>query len=319
MEKKTLKLLKNLFLFFLIPAGLLLSGVVFSLFFNPLESFSTLHYPSNNVSYTQMPSMGIIEDGDVIKGTFQSKDENLSTIMLNFDYNSRQIEDFEIVFKIKKDSEGEWFYQVKRHSQAFALKGYYVLGFPIINSQAGEKIDFEVQFNGISKKSTLTVDDDNFLAGTSYKFSKSVLLTSKQDLVVFSSKKIFLLLTNVNTLINLNMYFIAFVLYVIALLYFYKKLITFPLLILGLIFVDILLIWRPIELITVSLAVLFIATIHQHKLASKWIFINSFIVFSLCIIFSFFRFNALLAKASIWLYLFLVIFAFIELKKLNKN
>lgn len=312
-----MKKIRAFILLVLIPILLLAVWFAGSLFFNKAESFTTLTYRSNDVSFTSFPNEGILRNGEKITGSFNAHEKHLGTVTLLLNESIRQDDDYYLQLKIRKSTSNKWLYEIKDRSRSFKEMGHYTFGFPILNNNKEEKIVFEITAEKIAPYNLIKVSKKNLLLNTKYKFNKAEIVQSPLRFLSFVYTKISLFITNPEMLIATNHFFIGFALYMIGVLYITKRLTNFANVTLALIALDIILVRTQIGVINVSLFLLLIASVIQNKKKSAWSLQVAFALFILSAVFSIFGQYTYIDKASTWVYLFLIVFTVQKVRELR--
>ena len=134
---------KPIFKFFFFPLFLLLISfaVIFSYILTSDLSFTTLSnfYGKSILTNFKNP----LKKGDVVKGEFRAKENNLGIIAIAFDPRYKTWDD--IIFRIKEKGQNRWYFSNKYWAGQFLDFQYFPFGFPIIKQSKNRTYQFEIQ------------------------------------------------------------------------------------------------------------------------------------------------------------------------------
>ncbi len=289
--------------YFLIPILLIFLFITCTSFYILTSdlSFSTL---SHFYSYKILSGQNLekpLKKGEIIKGEFIAKENNLGIIAVAFDPYFRTWDD--VIFRIKEKGSKKWYFSNKFWAPQFLDFEYFSFGFPIIRESRNKVYQFEIKSLVAKEGEGLKVRKIFPSVVVKYQFNKKELLTHKINLIQFLLKKFF------NNFYTPNFIFIFFVSispFLLYLTYFFNKLLFFKLLnILPIffLFLDIFMV-RNMYLY-INALILFLIFVNFQK--NKSLFHLSLILLFIMPLTNIFNFEYLQYKVSLWFVLILII------------
>lgn len=178
---------KPFFKFFIFPLSL--SFVSFAMIFSYILtsdlSFTILsnYYGKNILTNFINP----LKKGDVVKGEFKARENNLGIVAVAFDPRYKTWDD--IIFRIKEKGQSTWYFSNKYWAGQLIDFQHFSFGFPNIKVSKNKTYQFEIsslvakqgEGEGINKKFPSVI--------VKYQFQKNDLLSNKLNLFKFLIKK----------------------------------------------------------------------------------------------------------------------------------
>jgi hypothetical protein len=183
--------------------------MLFALFFNPYESFSSITYP--NFPLNRNTSL-ILVQGMTVEGKFTAKENNLGTILLKFpnipvlDYQYQDT----LVFRLKEADSASWYIQNKYRSGIFMDSPTFPFGFPRLPDSKGKNYVFQLESKAGGLANAVTVGNTFDIR---YILDKSQLFHSPQLLFGFVLKKVYVSIFDIDFLLNSFIYLTPLLLY----------------------------------------------------------------------------------------------------------
>ena len=290
---------KPFFKFFIFP--LILSLVSFVMIFSYILtsdlSFTILSnfYGKNILTNFKNP----LKKGDVVKGEFKARENNLGIVAIAFDPRYKTWDD--IIFRIKEKGQSSWYYSNKYWAGQLIDFQHFSFGFPNIKESKNKTYLFEIKSlvakqgegGGINEKFPSVI--------VKYQFQKNELLSNKPNLIKFIIKKF---VSNLSTpdfififLVSLSP-FLIYIFYLINSLFASRLLLFVPL---TLFFGDIFFIRKIyISIITILLFLFFL----NYK-NNKLLYLLSFLLILMPVI-MIINFSYMQQKVNLWFVLILI-------------
>lgn len=298
------KILFNpLFRYFFIPLFLicLFLSLVFLYVITSDLSFTTL---SNFYSYKILTGQNLkkpLKKGEIIKGEFTAKENNLGIVAIAFDPHYKTWDD--VIFRIKKKGEREWYFSNKFWAPQFLDFEYFSFGFPIIRESKNKIYQFEIKSLVAKEGEGLRIRKIFPSVVIKYQFNKNELLENKISLVKFLFKKF---LTNFYTPNFIFIFFVTISPLFLYLIYLFNELLflklSTPLTILFLLW-DILLIRNIYFYINFLILILLFINFEKNRLL---FYLSLFLLFFIPLT-NILNFQYLQYKVSLWFILILII------------
>lgn len=275
---------------------------LFSVFSYILTTDLSITTLSNFYSKNILKGPGIdkpLKKGQILKGEFTAKENNLGIIAIAFDPRFRTWDD--IIFRVKEKGAKDWYFSNKFWALQFLDFEYFPFGFPLIKESKNKTYQFELK-SLVAKEGEGVAIRKNFpTVIIKYQFNKNDLLTNKINLIRFFFKKI---LNNFYTPEFIFVFLVSFFPFLLYLIYLFKKSLSLKLLnIIPIIFLfwDIFLIRRIYGYLSfIILSLLFI------NLKKKKLFYLFLLLLFIMPLTNIFNFSYLQYKASYWFILILI-------------
>jgi len=210
-----MKLLKETYrwITFLIIAAILAILISVAHVFFLEQNFSSLRQPYSSSIFTSLKS-GELLSGNVIRGEFKTKENNLGIVSIRFTTFNRINYD-ELIFRIKEKGEKKWYYLNKYKSKEFGGYDLFPFGFPIINNSKGKSYIFELESLGGKPKNAVAIDSAEPSVRTTHKFSRGELLSDNKLLIQFLLKKIVLAVNSLDINLLISVYSLLVFLFIL--------------------------------------------------------------------------------------------------------
>lgn len=194
--------IKYLFKYFFVFALLLIFFLI-SIIFYILQSdlsFTTLsNFYSKNI-FSDNKLGRPLKKGEVIKGEFIAKENNLGIIAIAFDPRFKTWDD--VIFRIKEKGSKNWYYSNKYWALQFLDFEYFPFGFPLIKDSRDKIYQFELKSLVAKEGEGVAIRKMYPSVVVKYQFDKNQLLMNKTNLIQFLYKKL------LNNFFNQNFIFI---------------------------------------------------------------------------------------------------------------
>lgn len=199
-------------LYILFSFGVFIAAMVL---FNNSTSLSTL--PVDHTSGLDNKSKtGRILKGEKVRAVFIAAENNLGIISVRLkNYNKWNIDEDEIVFRIKEEGDRKWYYERAYGGGNFRTLTLYPFGFPTIVSSKNKKYIVEIISQRGTGDNSLTFNPNHPAIVGSYQFSKAVLVSNKTVFLHFVAQKITFSLSNPISILIIALSFSPFLTYLI--------------------------------------------------------------------------------------------------------
>ncbi len=157
---------------------------------------------------------GELLSGDLIRGEFKAKENNLGIISIRFLTFNRINSDI-FTFRIKEKGKKEWYYVNIYNSREFGGYNLFPFGFPIISNSKDRPYIFELESLRGKPKNAVAIDTAVPSVITTYKFSSDELLSDKKIFLQFILKKITLAVSGIDIRLFFSVY--AFLIFIFIL------------------------------------------------------------------------------------------------------
>lgn len=262
-------------------------------------SFTTL---SNFYSKNILKGQGIerpLKKGQILKGEFTAKENNLGIIAIAFDPRFRTWDD--VIFRVKEKGSREWYFSNKYWALQFLDFEYFPFGFPIIKESKNKTYQFEIK-SLVAKEGEGVAVRKNFpTVVIKYQVNKNDLLANKINLIKFFFKKF---LNNFYTPEFIFVFLVSLSPFLLYSIYFLKKSLSLKLLdIIPVIYLfwDIFFIRKIYSYLSFIILSLFFINFKKNKLV--YLFLLLLFIMPLTNIFNF---SYLQYKTSFWFILILI-------------
>lgn len=310
------KFLKVFLLGFIIPVFLLLLGVnlaVFSALKQDQDlTVITQHQTKNEIFFGRL---GEILANQKIQVEFKAIQDNLGAVSLRFNTFDRQNNDT-LVFRIKTKWQKDW-YSIKEYpTNQFKSYQFFLFEFPKIPDSKDKIYQFEIESLEGQPSNAVSISEYLPVFEAKYYFDRQEIFASKGSLISFIFKKINSLILDRDFAFAYLFFFFPFIFYCLWLILAKKNLkqnyLLFFLVGTG-VLLDIFFVKRHSYLSSLLLVILIILAFKFYQIKpqkiAKWLFTP---LFGLLLITILLGWEAIAGKAGIWLYFFLVIYAFFE-------
>lgn len=197
----------------IIPFILVAGAIILSLVYYREVSYSTLQY-AHPITEIQFPKHNELLPGDIVHGEFVARENNLGALGIKVTTFNR-INSTAIAFRLREKGQKDWYCYNTYFTDRFPNEELYPFGFPVIKGSAGKTYEFEILAgNGEPENSIGVLRNTRFFVSR-YTFNKHYILLDKMALISFLERKAVNLVTNINYLIFLGIFFIPLALYIL--------------------------------------------------------------------------------------------------------
>ena len=175
---------------FIVPIALVVFGLILSVFLNSLsskDSISIISYP-NAQGDKIVPIGKSLMQGQTINAEFVAQSNNLGILAIRFGTYKRAGSDI-IIFRIKENSEKEWYYQTNYKVDQFQDNQLFTFGFPVIVNSKGKIYKFQIESTLGKKGDAVYVSSSEPIFVTKYKYSIKYAIHNIADTINFIGKK----------------------------------------------------------------------------------------------------------------------------------
>lgn len=315
----------------LIPFILLTFWFLLSLILITEKSFSVLQYQHDNNGNNTFSEKRLLK-GEKIKGEFTASEDNLGIISVRFgnvpqvSFNNQS----RILFKIKEKTATSWFYTNTYRSGLIRPNRFTTLGFIPIQNSRDKVYTFEITSLNGNSKNAIQVSSRNPVYLSMYKFTKDDIFKNKESMWKFSANMVYAFFANIDVLIESSIFLLPFIFYmtwigivhdqvrfrdkngkhiiplILSRLYKKRKKIFTYLVILG-ICADVLLFQIPVAGIIIGLSGLWVFVVYVNNYQVNKTFIFAFILISLAVIATYFKFPLSIDIVTTYAYIFIII------------
>lgn len=195
----------------IIPILLTLGAVVTSLIYYREVSYSTLQY-QHPIASIQFPKGDELIPGNTIHGEFIARENNLGALGIKVTTFNR-INNSAIAFRLREKGKIDWYCYNTYFTDRFPNDEYYPFGFPVINDSFGKTYEFELLAGSGESGNAIGIRKNTNAFVSRYTFNKQKIVSNNKILISFLEKKSVNLITNVNYLLFLAIFFVPLVLY----------------------------------------------------------------------------------------------------------
>ena len=335
----------------LIPISLFIFWISASLSFYPHASFTTLLHIHEKDFSTNLPQ-NILLKGRKISGEFKAVDNYLGILAMKFNIigDTNFKEDDILVFRIKEKESKAWHYENSYKSRTIYTSPFFPFGFPIIENSKNKIYQFELTSLRGNSDNAIGVKESEFYITSYYKYSRFEILSSPPNLFSYLSKKIITSFSNLQFFLYSTLYLIPLFYYMLWQLFgkstkkivkrvisidkVYSRLtkvrsypvvvvakvivVQYKLLLLVFLFtiMDIIFLKETYIGMFLGLLGLWIVVIRLFRLSNKNILFLASSLFLLYIILRALNYYISADKASVWIYIFIVIAVIKALREL---
>lgn len=298
---------------------LLLLGALLTIIYSSYGAISVLSYPPNsNNDYMQSHKNEIIK-GEVIKGQFMARENNLGIVLVRF-YNFEKISDDSLTFSIKEKGQQKWFYEQNYKVNQFQPDKFFTFGFPLISDSKGKTYEFQLKSLYGKKGNGIGISTISPTFITQYQFTKNELLNNKFLLINHLVKKFINAFMGTDFKISSIIYFLPFISFVTLNIclkkilsssaknkkYFYGLSTVFLIFNIILIFCNILFVRQlSSNIAVIILLVVWLWISFTYHFDSSITFLFAFIFLFFCPIMVAFNSEEIAQRTAIWTYYFL--------------
>lgn len=289
----------------LITVLLFLIGIFFSLrsIFPPGNAFTVL-------TYTRYPSIAKYSlDREILKHkkidiTFQAQEDYLGIVQLHINTFDRWNTDT-IVFRIKEQDAKGWYYQNSYDTAQTTNLAFYPFGFPALKNSKDKLYEIEIESLDGVHGNAIGISSIQPIVVTKYQYPKQLLLTDRSQLRYFIGLKIQNLIQTINPIIDVLIFFLPFLYYVIW-VWSKKNYASFVLIFFVIIVYDVFFFNSPRETNYFFLLSLWIWLSIVNKFSNKISLIFTILFLALSLMFSINGSRHFIEELSVWAYMFLV-------------
>lgn len=177
------------------------------------KNLSSFQQPYASKIFTSFKT-GELLSGDILRGEFKAKENNLGIVSIRFSTFNR-INSDEFIFRIKEKGKKEWYYVNRYKSKEFGGYDLFPFGFPIVNNSKDKAYIFELESLRGKPRNAVAIDTAQPSVLTTYKFSRGELLSDKKIFLQFLLKKITLTISSLDIRLLLSVYSFLVFLYVL--------------------------------------------------------------------------------------------------------
>lgn len=205
----------------IIPGGLFLIWIFLTLFyiFNYNLSLSVISYPGNSSNFSNF-STNRLHAGDTVRGKFTAEENYLGIVTLNFTtFNQVDYADEDtLIFRLKQLGKKDWYYQNTYRSGTIFQVPFFPFGFPKIANSKGKTYEFEIKSLNGNQYNAVALSAWEPVLVTRYQVPKNKLLSSKQELLMFLGRKVWVSLQSPDVEFYSFVYLLPFIFYVLLFL-----------------------------------------------------------------------------------------------------
>ncbi|MEK7517091.1 MAG: hypothetical protein AAB583_00945, partial [Patescibacteria group bacterium] len=169
--------------------------------------------------------------GEKVKARIRATENNFGILLFRFAKLSSIVSDT-VIFRIKREGEGKWYYENTYKADQFQPDQYFSFGFPSIANSKNKTYVFEIESQEGTYKNGVGVSLDEPQVALVYKYARDDLL-NLDTLSSFIFKKSIYVVRSVNFLQNWQLFF-TFVLSIFFVLLIQKKKIKFSSIVISL-------------------------------------------------------------------------------------
>lgn len=274
--------------------------------------------------------------GQIIRGEFAARDNNLGIVAVRFNTFFRINEDV-VIFRIKEKGGNKWYYQYGYTTPQFQPNKYFTFGFPIISNSEGKTYDFEIESTKGERENAVALSSVEPIFETKYQYSKESILHDfkyaskflfrkaihpggENNAIDFVTRKTINSFTNTDFVISSIVYATPLILYLIWLFFFNKYLFDkYYLTLIPIIFMIIAAFFNITnnDSAVIGLTLLWVVLSWVYKLKSTSSFLLAFIFIIISPILLYSSFEIISKNFTMWGYMLLVVGVFQQIFELK--
>jgi len=193
---------------------LLVLWIGLSLYFNSYGSLTILAHVYDSKTDNISPINKEIHKGNVVKGEFLAKEDNLGILAVRFKTYNRISNDI-LLFKIKELGQKDWYYQNTYKVNQFQPDELFTFGFPLIRDSDGKKYEFVLTSTRGKRYDAVAISSYSPYFVTKYQYPRSELLANPPLFVYFTWLKFLNSFSNVDFVISSFIYSIPLLMFLI--------------------------------------------------------------------------------------------------------
>lgn len=245
----------------------------YSTFFDNSISVISYNLPASNI--VNLNHNRLLK-GQMIKGSFVAKDDNLGIVSIRFQSFQRIPYDEEdtLIFRIKEKGQKDWLSQNYYRSGLTYDVPFLPFGFPVIPNSKGKTYQFELLSMHGNNINGVALSTRQPILVTKYKVSKSLLLHSPQALFKFIFEKTINSFQTIDISYSSVFFGLPLIFYLLlsSRLHRYIPRYSLPLLLVILVFFDVLFLQIVDSILFIEVPVLWLFLMKTYKLDSRYTF-----------------------------------------------
>ncbi|KKT42807.1 MAG: hypothetical protein UW64_C0003G0053 [Microgenomates group bacterium GW2011_GWC1_44_37] len=299
--------ISQLFIRYIFPLILFTIGTYSMLIYLKAGEFGATNLDVRTLDQMVASRSGELLKGDKVWGTFHSRYTNLGIVSLRF-YNQNRDSKDTLVFRLKEQGQDKWYYEAKYETDQFLPHKHFPFGFPVIPNSDGKDYEFQLESLRGATGSGIFLDYQTPPVFTAKSFfPKAELLSDRRLLTRFSIDKLSNIFGDSEIRLNIFVFFLPLLLYLVFLLtdglsYQYPTLIalSFP-------FYDVFWLTKSYDFLFLSLLFFWSLVVRRFRFESRIaaVFALSFLVLTPVMLI--FGYQVYSEKTAVWAYLFLCI------------
>lgn len=255
-----------------------------------------------------------LKGGDVVRGEFRSRDNNMGGLLLRFnefarvDFNLQDV----LIIKIKEKNNPDWYYVKDYRTDMLRDTLLFPVGFPIIPSSKDKTYVFEIQSLYGNNTNSVSLSTTEPVLSTLHQTPRQYITKNPFSFLSYTIRKVFNSFSNIDFVLSSLVFSAPIVFYLLVLFDFKStskgaKSFIIPISTLFFVMLDILVLKNIFTGVLVILVALWLFSIRRNKLPSFVSFSTAFIfVFAWAMLVAF-DFRKLDNKLNVWVYTFLLI------------
>ena len=307
--------MKKLFVFVLFLTWLLLMVVYIRAGETPFLSLNELS-SLGKLELTQAPNLQYKER---FSGNFVTKHSNLNTILIRFE-GILNADRSGFNFRLREDGKEDWYHSAHYDVPitGFSPGGYFAFDFPKITDSAQRSYIFEVETD-IKLPGVVAAVSTNYPAFiTRSSFTISELLSNGKLLSNFATDKFTTMLGEDEFLMNLLIFSLPLVFYLLFLIFGFNYLFPTIFVVLA-IAVDVFFLHKVYDFLWIAVMFAWLLTAFKFVIDSRVSIIFSLFFLWMTYLFQLIERRELTNKTQVWIYVFLTLFVFQKIYELKRR
>ncbi len=254
--------------------------------------------------------------GDKATGHFTSAHNNLGIVAVRFTNKNRDSRDV-VIFRIKEDGSGTWYYEAKYNTDQFLPGKLFPFGFPQVENSKDKNFIYEIESTNGATGSGIFLDYQKPVYVSAYFFNKNDVMGDLKSTISFILQKSKNIFENKTDLIQVIIFFIPAVFITIYLFFGNKKTPALYLLFFTGIIFDIFLVPNNSTFLMISLTFIWMFAKLKYRTNSIFTIYNILILLLFSLTAALLRYVSYAEKTTVWVYILFFYLFFEQLQEIK--